>query len=54
MRITFLTVFAIIGSGQVTIINLAQIIHYPTETKKQVAAETNSASTFASTIDLFL
>ena len=52
MRISFLTVFAIIGSGQVTVIYLAQIINYLTETKKQVAADINSASTFASTVDL--
>lgn len=42
----FLTVFAIIGSGQITVTNPAQTFHYLTE-KKQVAAETNSASTFA-------
>jgi len=40
-------VFAIIGSGLIAVTNPAQTFHYLTETKKQVAAETNSASTFA-------
>jgi len=50
-----LTLFTIIGSGRITVINPAQTFHYInlTETKKQVAAETNNASTFASTVGLF-
>jgi hypothetical protein len=48
-----LTVFAVIGSARDTVTNPAQTSHYLNETKKQEAAETNSASTFASTADLF-